>query len=163
MKIYEIQIDWKAPFAVARVIKEMDDSGQSPRWDGKDYGLYQIYGKHMLGGNNTLLYIGKTTQRTFSRRFKDHRKWLLEDQYQKDVNIYLGRVYNPKRHSEKDDWKSWNADVADSEKILIYKYSPNYNGRELTTAPKLHHQQVQLVHKGKRGRLQYKDVPKDYL
>ena len=164
MKAYGIEIEWKGPFSLDKVINEMDDSGRSPTWNGKDYGLYQIYGRHILCGENTLLYVGKTTERTFSKRFKDHQQWLLEDQYEKDIHIYLGRIYNPKRHSEKDKWKSWKEDVGDAEKILIYKYSPNYNGRELARVPQLHHQKVQLVHRGEKGRLKNKDVhPKDYL
>lgn len=163
MKAYGIEIEWKGPFSPNKVINEMDDCGKSPTCNGKDYGLYQIYGKHILCGENTLLYVGKTTERTFSRRFKEHQKWLLEDQYEKDIKIYLGRIYNPKRHSEKDKWKSWKEDIKDAEKILIYKYSPNYNGRELARIPKLHHPKFELFNGGRRGRLKNRDVPKDYL
>jgi hypothetical protein len=164
MKAYGIEIEWKGPFSLNKVINEMDDWGQSPTWNGKDYGLYQIYGRHILCGENTLLYVGKTTERTFSRRFKEHREWLLEDQYEKDIKIYLGRIYNPKKHSEKDKWKSWKEDIEDAEKVLVYKYSPNYNSRELARIPKLHHQKVQLVNRREKGRLKYKDIhPKDYL
>jgi len=68
-----------------------------------------------------------------------------------------------KRHSEKDNWKSWKEDIEDAEKILIYKYSPNYNSRELGRVPELHHQKVQLVHRGEKGRLKNKGIPTDYL
>ncbi len=153
MKPYQIEIEWEGPCSLNKIIEEMDVCGQSPAWSGKDYGLYQIYGRHILYGGKTLLYVGKTTERTFSKRFKGHQQWLLDDQYEKDIHIYLGRIYNPKRHSEKDKWKSWKEDVGDAEKILIYKYSPNYNGRELAIIPELHHQKVQLVHRGEKGRL----------
>jgi len=62
MDVCEIQIDWQGPFSVEEVIKKMDDEGASPNYDGEDYGLYQIYGTHILCGHNTLLYIGKATQ-----------------------------------------------------------------------------------------------------
>lgn len=164
MKPHEIDVEWEGPFSINKIIKEMDDCGKSPAWDGKDYGLYQIYGRHILYEKNTLLYVGKTTERTFSKRFNEHRQWLLKDQDERDIHIYLGRIYNFKRHSKRDKWKSWKEDVGDAEKILIYKYSPNYNGRELSKIPELHHQEVQLVHRGKRGRLKNKDVhPKDYF
>ena len=162
MKAYGIEIEWKGPFSPTKVIREMDDSGQSPTWNGKDYGLYQIYGKHRLYGEYALLYVGKTTERTFSKRFKEHQKWLLEDQYEKDIKIYFGRIYNPKRHSGKDKWRSWKEDIEDAEKILIYKYSPNYNGRELAKIPELHHPKIQLFNGGQKGRLKNRDVPKDY-
>lgn len=163
MKPYEIEIEWKGPFSLRKVINDFDDYGQAPTY-GKDFGLYQIYGKHILYGEKTLLYVGKTTERTFSRRFKNHQHWLLEDQDEKDIHIYLGRIYNSKRHSEKDKWKSWKEDVGDAERILIYKYSPNYNGRELSKIPILHQQKLRLVHRGEKGKLKNKDVhPKDYF
>ena len=163
MKPYEIEIEWEGPFSLKKVIEEMDDCGESPAWNGKDYGLYQIYGDHILCGKHTLLYVGKTTERTFSKRFKEHQKWLVKDQYERDIKIHLGRIYNPKKHSVKDKWKSWEEDIGDAEKILIYKYSPNYNERELSRLPELHHLKVQLVNRGEKGKLENKDFhPEDY-
>ena len=161
MKEREIVIDWKGPFSLNRIIEEMDDGGQSPTWDGEDYGLYQIYGRHVLYGKETLLYVGKTTEQTFSHRFKEHRNWLEEDQDGKDVEIYLGRIYDPKKHSPEDNWETWKRDVEIAEKIIIYRYSPNYNGRSLSKEPTS--EKIRLVHMGERGRLRDRDVvPKHY-
>ncbi len=55
----------------------MIQEGQYPDW-GEDYGLYQIYGKHILCGKDTLLYIGEATEQTFSTRFKQHQHWLCK-------------------------------------------------------------------------------------
>jgi hypothetical protein len=158
---YNIKIEWDGPFNVAKVIREMDRGGQSPDWDGEDYGLYQIYGKHILCGKDTLLYIGQTTDQTFSRRFKQHEKdWLKNEDM---IKVYLGRVYYFKRHSKKDNWESWKQDIEIAEKILIYKYSPNYNNRNIGEPPNLWFKNVRLVHKGKRHKLKLKDnAPKDY-
>lgn len=162
MKSYEIKIEWDGPFKVDEVIEKMNRAGEAPLWDGEDYGLYQIYGEHTLCGKNTLLYIGITTERTFSQRFKDHKIWLDKDQKDTDVNIYLGRVYDPKRHLSDKIWKS---DVQIAEKILIYIYSPNYNSRELTVPPDLSpHESIRLVHTGKRGKIESEDnAPDDFF
>jgi len=162
MTIPEIEIEWEGPLDLEEIIKEKTDGGKSPDYDGNDYGLYQIYGKHILNGDDTLLYIGKTTGKTFSNRFKEHRrKWLSEEE---NIQIYLGRVYNPKRHSEEDDWESWEDDIELAEKILIYKYSPNYNGREIGNTPRLPSENVRLIHKGKKHKLKTEDrAPEDYL
>ena len=49
---------------------------------------------------------------------------MLENNHQKDwlyneegIQIYLGKIYDPKRHSKKDNWKSWKDDVDKAEKI----------------------------------------------
>ena len=158
---YGIKIEWVGPFSIEKVIKEMDRGGQDPDWDGEDYGLYQIYGKHILCGKGTLLYIGQTTDQTFSTRFKQHKKdWLYNEE---NIKVYLGRVYNRKRHSKEDNWGSWKEDIEIAEKILIYKYSPNYNNTNISNPPELASRNVQLIHKGKRHKLKLKDnAPKDY-
>lgn len=158
---YSIRIKWTGPFSVERVIKEMGKGGQRPDWDGEDYGLYQIYGKHILCGKDTLLYIGEATEQTFSTRFKQHNKdWLCNEE---NIRVYLGRIYNPQRHSKKDNWYSWKEDVVLAERILIYKYSPNYNNTNISDSPVLGFEKVRLIHKGKRHKLRSRDdAPKDY-
>lgn len=165
MQAYEIRIEWEGPLKLQAVIDKKNDTGAHPDWDGNDYGLYQIYGRHILYKENTLLYIGMTTEQTFSQRFTEHgREWLTNDQDEKDINIYLGRIYDPKKHSKKDNWLSWKKDVEMAEKILIYKYSPNYNSECLTNEPDLFTQEnVRLIHKGDRNRLHKEDiVPRDF-
>ena len=157
-----LQSDFGKVFEVEEIIEKMNDEGHPPDYDGNDYGLYQIYGKHILCGPNTLLYIGKATQQTFSKRFKDHKKWWLDDE--EEIQVYLGRVYDSKIHSEKDNWKSWERDVGLAENILIYKYSPNYNNTGIGNKPSLSpFEKVKLIHTGKRHRLEKEDhSPEDY-
>jgi hypothetical protein len=165
MAEYEIKIDWSGPYRINEVIDTMNDGGSEANgWDGNDYGLYQIYGRHILYEGNALLYIGIATKQTFSQRFSQHKEWLVDDQDEKDIAIYLGRVYDPLLHSEKDHWKSWEKDIELAEKILIYKYSPNYNSRELTSEPDLSgHENVRLIHAGKSNRLKPVDeAPRDF-
>ena len=113
---------------------------------------------------NTLLYIGMATEQTFSQRFIEHRTWLLEDQDEDDIRIYLGRIYDPKKHTKKENWKSWKKDMRLAEKILIYKYSPNYNSEGLTTEPDLSpYDSIRLVHLGEKNRLETEDIaPEDF-
>jgi len=124
--------------------------------------VYQIYGKHILCGSDTLLYVGKATQQTFSRRFKDHKKWWVADE--EEIEVYVGRVYDPERHSGKDNWESWEADITLAESILIYKYSPNYNNTGIGNKPSLSpFERVKLIHAGESHRLSKEDnAPDDY-
>jgi hypothetical protein len=162
MKDYEITIEWDGPYKTEEVIKKKNDAGNGPLWDGADYGIYQIYGDHILSGKNTLLYVGIATERTFSQRFKEHQDWIAEDQKEEDVSIYLGRIKDSQEYPTDE---LWTEDVKLIEKILIYKYSPNYSSRELATAPDLSPREiVRLLHTGNRGRLEPIDnAPEDYF
>ena len=65
-----VRIEWEGPFCLDYVIDELN------RKD--DYGLYQIYGTHIIlepsGGADNLLYIGMTgLGSTFSERLKNHK------------------------------------------------------------------------------------------
>jgi hypothetical protein len=162
MDEHEIIIEWAGPFDYQEVIDKMKDGGKNPEYDGNDYGLYQIYGKHILCGSDTLLYIGKATQETFSIRFRDHRKWWLADE--EEIQVYLGRVYDPQKHSKSDKWKSWEHDIDLAERILIYKYSPNYNNTGIGDKPSLSpFKKIRLVHAGNMHRLKSEDNELDYL
>ena len=79
--------------------------------------------------------------------------------------VTLGRVNDPLRYSKKDQWKAWERDVKLAEKILIYKYSPNYNSKELTSEPDLGgHISVRLTHTGDANRLKaFDEVPHDFI
>jgi hypothetical protein len=121
MKAYEIKIEWEGPLTLDQAKEKNDGGSNSNNWEGKDYGLYQIYGRHILYKQNALLYVGIATKRTFSQRFKDHEKWLRDDQDDQDIKIFLGRIYN----SDKLTVKTWTRDAKLAEKILIYKCSPN--------------------------------------
>ena len=71
----------------------------------------------------------------------------------------------PEKHFKEDNWESWRKDVEIAEKILIYKYSPNYNARQIAKEPDLESfKNVRLIHTGKRHRLEQEDnAPKDYV
>ena len=146
-----IKIEWSGPYELEEVISKFGDTGKAPDYDGSDYGLYQIYGEHVLGDRNALLYIGKATEQTFSTRFKRHKHWLKDED---PTRIYLGRIYNGRRHVRKDNWETWKEDVSLAERVLIYTYSPHYNSSSITNRPKLApHKSVKIVNRGEMGRL----------
>ena len=50
-----------------------------------------------------------------------------------------------------------------AEKILIYKYTPNYNSSEIGDMPRLSRKFVRLIHQGKKHNIHLEDNhPKDY-
>lgn len=158
-----LAVEWSGPFTLETVLSEFTDGGKPPEYNGRDYGLYQIYGKHILNGSDTLLYVGKAIQQTFSSRFYGHREWLLREE---QISIYLGRIYDTARHTPgpSNDWSIWARDVSMAECILIYKYSPNYNSVSISEVPSLSpYRKVILEHSRQRHRLQSRDTAPDDL
>jgi hypothetical protein len=155
-----LKIVWKGPYTRREVIDQFGNSGFPPEYDGDDYGLYQVYGRHILAGD-TLLYVGKADRQTFSRRFKQHEAWPHSDKA-KGQRVYLGRIkVIPRRHRRQDKWKKWEEDIHLAERIIIRKYSPNYNSSNIARKPKLSHETVVLLHQGDRKRLRSRDVAPD--
>jgi len=161
MAAYSIKIEWEGPFDLLTIIAKKKDGGVPPDYEGNDYGLYQIYGNHILCKADTLLYVGIAVDETFAERFKHHKKeWLNKEE---NIQIYIGRVYDPKKHSKTSNWSAWKKDIEIAEDILIYKYSPNYNNAGITDPPKLQHEHIQLIHCGERHKLQEIDkAPEDF-
>jgi hypothetical protein len=163
--MYEIEIKWEGPITIERVIDELDDTEGGPESDGNDYGLYQIYGEHTTNEEGTLLYIGETTEQTFSDRFYQHKNdWIVREKTGgKDFRVYVGRIYDPKKHRKENAWSKWKEDVLAAEKILIYIYSPNYNSSGVANPPELDYKEIRLIHTGERCALESEDVaPRDF-
>jgi len=162
-----IRIEWEGPLTVEKVIKKMKNGGiKENNYAGPDYGLYQIYGWHPIHKDNTLLYVGKAQEQTFSERFKQHnsKEGLLGDEkYKNKIKVRLGRLKDSK-YLKDNSWRLWNMDINIAESILIHKYSPNYNSSGLWERPNLTpYKRVQLKHLENRGELCAKDnAPEDY-
>lgn len=157
----ELEVIWSGPFSWEDVIARFNDGGRVPDYDGEDYGLYQIYGRHLLCGSDTLLYIGQATEQTFATRFRQHAHWLTREE---NIHVYLGRVYDPNRHSAADNFNGWAVDIRFAECLLIYKYSPNYNASAIADPPMLGtFERVDIIHKGRRHKLRSRDsAPADW-
>ena len=160
MELHEIVIEWEGPLSVQEVIANKTDGGEEPEWDGNDYGLYQIYGKHILCGPDTLLYVGKTTEQTFSDRINQHYHDFLKNE--EGIQVYLGRVFDSDRHSPRDNWRQWYRDIDIAERIMIYKYCPNYNSQGIGDRPPINDKRkIKLFHKGAKHRLEEVDIAPD--
>jgi hypothetical protein len=160
--LLQLNIDWAGPYSPDRVIADFGDGGTRPHYEGLDYGLYQIYGDHILSGSDTLLYVGKANRQTFSRRFKQHRNW-LQREGGAEHRVFLGRIYIPRRHTRSDSWSTWENDVYLAERLVIHKYSPNYNSSSIARPPELSHASITIVHRGSRGQLKKIDHAPDDL
>lgn len=158
-----LTIEWSGPHTLKEVVREFKRGGSAPEYNGPDYGLYKIYGTHILAGSDTLLYIGKATQQTFSARFYAHRSWLAHEE---GITIYLGRTYDRERHlpGPMNDWPVWVQDVEIAEHVMIYKYSPNYNSVSISDPPSLEpYRRAVLKHSGRRHCVQAQDIaPMDW-
>ncbi|MFZ2225460.1 MAG: hypothetical protein WAV26_12325 [Candidatus Deferrimicrobium sp.] len=159
--MYEITIHWQGPMTLAEVFKHCD-AGKSPFWNGKDYGLYQIYGRHILDPPRakvyrSLLYIGEATEQTFASRFREHVSW-LKHEWTESISIHVGRF-----NGEYANNREWKKDVLLAERVLIYTYSPHYNSSAIANWPRLPgHKKVAVIHRGKPGRLRSNVFPKDW-
>ncbi len=168
MKTDVIKIRWEGPLPITQVLKK-DNGGSKPHYNGNDYGLYQVYGKHILYGKGkereALLYIGQATKQTFARRFKQHENdWIQYEPAGEGIKVYLGRL-NSKKYTPRDKWKTWHRDVNIAEAILIYKYTPCYNSNLKWEFPDVlfNFKSMQLEHSGPKKHLRkFDNAPKDY-
>ena len=78
------------------------------------HALYQICGYHVVYGNDTLLYIGKTER--FSDRILEHR-WI---DYEQAISI------------RKALFRSKTEEISDIENLLIFSHSPAYNSSRIS-------------------------------
>lgn len=110
IKEHLIQIQWDGPYKLADLSSLKDEE--------TDYGIYQIYGKHIVYGENVLLYIGQANQQTFGTRIMQHSYW-----FEDDFSIYVGRL--SASNAPTDD--IWEDEINLAESLLIYVHSPAYN------------------------------------
>ncbi|AWI13518.1 hypothetical protein CQJ30_16010 [Caldibacillus thermoamylovorans] len=129
-----IQIDWEGPFTLDEINVLKDVS--------KDYGIYQIYGKHIVYGKDILLYIGKADQQTIGQRVSQENWWDTNDS--NHLKIYVGRLAGEKTPRDKD----WSKEIDLAEKLLINVHKPAYNSKNLSAIPDLELQDVHILNWG---------------
>ena len=135
-----VRVKWEGPLTVEEVL-EM-------KLGHKDFGLYQIYGRHIIFGLNSLLYVGSTDE-TFSQRLMSHR-WLAHEE---SVFIHVGRI-------NKEDYEADRKQIIeDTEALTIYWHSPPYNSRNIDT---YNGQSLRVVNIGKPGSLDAEFSSIDY-
>jgi hypothetical protein len=115
-----IEINWEGPFKITSIGEKCNED--------YDYGIYQVYGTHNVYGPKTLLYIGKAQDRTFAKRFSEHKEWIEWEPA--SIEIYIGRLGgNDKMTESKWDW--WSNQIDRAERLLIFYCSPPYNSKGL--------------------------------
>ena len=137
----DVTIEWEGPFTIGEVLTMNDQHD--------DYSLlYQIYGKHRIFGENSLLYIGRAQYTTLGARLKQHlTKWLDEEE---GVWIRIGRIADEDYEDKPPDCPDWSELLTNVEALQIYLHSPPRNSTNINTynGPPLY-----VVNKGNRGDL----------
>jgi hypothetical protein len=110
-----------------------------------DYGVYQIYGNHPFYGDDTLLYIGKAAQKTFSKRMKGHYDF---DAYNL-TRIHLGYFCE----IDDIDPQNWEDAISEVEPILIKAHMPPLNGTGVKNLLGSPEQNILVFNWGEKGRL----------
>jgi hypothetical protein len=113
-----IQIDWQGPFTLNELNLLTNDS--------HDYGIYQIYGKHLVYGKDVLLYIGKADLQTFGKRVSQENWWNTNDT--KHLKIYAGRLAGESTPKE----EFWSKEIDLAERLLISVHKPAYYSKSLS-------------------------------
>ena len=132
-----VRIEWEGPYTFADVLSLNDEE--------RDYGVYQVYGKHVVFGAGTFLYIGLARDQTFGRRLSQHDDWIEEDD-----KIVVGRIAESDYKHDPPDWSDWHKLLEDVESLEIYWHSPPYNSKNIRD---YHGQPLILINDGERGRL----------
>jgi hypothetical protein len=129
-----IQIDWKGPYSLEE-LNLLDDKSH-------DYGIYQIYGKHIVYGKDVLLYIGKADLQTIGKRVSQENWWDTNDS--NHLKIYAGRLAGEKTPQE----KIWSKEIDLADKLLINVHKPAYNSKNLTSIPDAELQDIHILNWG---------------
>jgi hypothetical protein len=111
-----IHIEWRGPFPLKQI---SDFTGE------KDYGLYQIYGGHVVYGADVLLYIDKAGSQHFGTRIPQE-KWWPDNHDAARIRIYLGRLAGEITPSD----EQWGTQIDLAERLLINACSPAYNAQK---------------------------------
>jgi|SRR5699024_6334487 len=110
IKMEVIQIKWEGPFCIEDLISLNNYE--------TDYGIYQIYGNHLVYGEHVLLYIGQANQQSFYKRLTQHADWL-----ENHFSFYIGRLNGQITPS----YDKWYEKICVAEQLLINIHAPAYN------------------------------------
>jgi len=140
IELDQIEIEWTGAFSIEEI-----SSLTNPV---KDFGIYCIYGNHVVTGPETLLYIGKACDQTFATRFFQHASWLTVENY--ELKIFIGRLGNSSQSYTNEEWTN---KIVYAENLLIHYLSPPYNTTCIYKHPPT--PDILILNLGKRYRLPY--------
>lgn len=136
----QVRVAWVGPLSIEQAL-QLDDQDN-------DYGLYQIYGQHIIFGPGSLLYIGMAREQTFKSRLRQHDvDWLHQE---KGVLVRVGRIDPGDYAYEPDNWPDWYRLLGDTEALEIYWHSPPYNSSNIS---EYKGQDLRILNEGERGSL----------
>jgi hypothetical protein len=131
-----IYVEWDGPYSFDELEELYDESC--------DFGLYQIYGDHPMYGEETLLYLGRTVDRTFGAKLVEEQPyWEAEGDFQ-PLAIYVGRLAGEMTPGG----DVWGQEIDLAARLLIFAHAPVFNGRELGAAPDNDLQKVHVINWG---------------
>ncbi|MCD8503250.1 MAG: hypothetical protein LRY71_18335 [Bacillaceae bacterium] len=139
-KTHLIQIEWEGPYKLTDLADLTNEEF--------DYGVYQIYGKHLTYGSDVLLYIGKADFQTLGKRISQEN-WLNTND-SNNTKIYVGRLYGPEIPSE----EQWSKEIDLAERLLVYSHKPAYNSRSISSLPDTELQDIHILNWGHHRDLQ---------
>ena len=137
MKITEIeliQIAWEGPYSLDELKKLQNIE--------TDFGLYTIYGTHIVYGKDVLLYIGKADKQTLGKRISQEGWDNTNDS--KNHKIYVGRLHGPLTPSD----EVWSNQIGLAESLLIYVHKPAYNQKNISSIPDISLQNIHILNWG---------------
>lgn len=131
-----IFIEWDGPYDFDE-LEELTDASC-------DYGLYQIYGAHPVYGEETLLYLDRTTDRVFGARLAEEQPyWEAEGDFH-PLHLYVGRLAG----AMTPGGDTWGREIDLAARLLIFAHAPVFNGRELGAAPDSDLKEVHVINWG---------------
>lgn len=111
-----LRIEWEGPLVVSEAMRATSAG---------DYGVYQIYARHVVFGAGALVYVGRADDQTFGARLRQHRKgWL---RFETEVEVRLGRLHKQDYSGDRE----WSALIKDAEALTTYWHTPPYNSKNI--------------------------------
>ena len=135
-----IEIEWDGPFKTEDVKALTSES---------DYGVYQIYGAHVVYGSDVLLYIGKAVQQHFGTRVPQHAGWIDDNHDAGRIRIYVGRLAGEATPSD----TVWGRHIDLAERLLLFCHSPALNVQKNLGSLDADLQDVHVLNWGHRANL----------
>jgi len=129
-----IQIQWDGPYT----LKDLPNLTN----EETDYGIYQIYGKHPVYGNDVLLYIGKADCQTLGKRISQEN-WINTND-SNNTKIYVGRLHG----QQNPTLEIWSKEIDLAERLLIYVHKPAYNSKSISSLPESELQNIHILNWG---------------
>jgi len=121
-----INIEWSGPYSYTEIKENTEKKGFNVKPSSQ--GLYQIYGKSPIYGDNVLLYIGETTDKDGFTSRLNGRGLIVNNADVGNIQIYLGEIfYSDGQKHEAINTKGKSIDLLRAESLLIHYHKPSNN------------------------------------